>query len=124
MEHIIRKVIKEVSDSKEESIKKIEDKKKYIGTMLPIISEYFEGTFGDDLFELIVTNDRKTHFGGENYSTDTYLLKFYFNEIPKENKFNIRRSIINRLNNLFDIDITRYGVPLNIEIYVKQWKQI
>ena len=80
MEHIIRKVIKEVRDSKEESIKKIEDKKKYIGKMLPIISEYFEGTFGDDLFELIVTNDR-THFGGENYSTDTYLLKFYFNEI-------------------------------------------
>lgn len=124
MEHIIRKVIKEVTNSKEESIKKIEDKKKYIGTMLPIISEYFEGTFGDDLFELIVTNDRKTYFGGENYWTDTYLLKFYFNEIPKENKFNIRRSIINRLNNLFDIDITRYGVPLNIEIYVKQWKQI
>lgn len=123
MEHIIRKVIKEVSDSKEESIKKIEDKKKYIVKMLPIISEYFEGTFGDDLFELIVTNDR-THFGGENYSTDTYLLKFYFNEIPKENEFNLRRSIINRLNNLFDIDITRYGVPLNIEIYVKQWKQI
>ena len=91
--------------------------------MLPIISEYFEGTFGDDLFELIVTNDR-THFGGENYSTDTYLLKFYFNEIPKENEFNLRRSIINRLNNLFDIDITKYGVPLNIEIYVKQWKQI
>ena len=123
MEHIIRKVIKEVSDSKEESIKKIEDKKKYIVKMLPIISEYFEGTFGDDLFELIVTNDR-THFGGENYSTDTYLLKFYFNEIPKENEFNLRRSIINRLNNLFDIDITKYGVPLNIEIYVKQWKQI
>ena len=123
MEHIIRKVIKEVSDSKEESIKKIEDKKKYIVKMLPIISEYFEGTFGDDLFELIVTNDR-THFGGENYSTDTYLLKFYFNEIPKENEFNLRRSIINRLNNLFDIDITRYGVPLDIEIYVKQWKQI
>ena len=123
MEHIIRKVIKEVRDSKEESIKKIEDKKKYIGKMLPIISEYFEGTFGDDLFELIVTNDR-THFGGENYSTDTYLLKFYFNEIPKENEFNLRRSIINRLNNLFDIDITKYGVPLNIEIYLKQWKQI
>ena len=45
MEHIIRKVIKEVSDSKEESIKKIEDKKKYIGKMLPIISEYFEGKY-------------------------------------------------------------------------------
>ena len=123
MEHIIRKVIKEVSDSKEESIKKIEDKKKYIGKMLPIISEYFEGTFGDDLFELIVTNDR-THFGGENYSTDTYLLKFYFNEIPKENEFNLRRSIIRTLDKIFNVDITRYGVPLNIEIYVKQWKQI
>ena len=123
MEHIIRKVIKEVTDSKEESIKKIEDKKKYIGKMLPIISEYFEGTFGDDLFELIVTNDR-THFGGENYSTDTYLLKFYFNEIPKENEFNLRRSIIRTLDKIFNVDITRYGVPLNIEIYVKQWKQI
>ena len=123
MEHIIRKVLKEVTDSKEESVKKIEDKKKYIAKMLPIISKYFEGTFGDDLFELIVTNNR-THFGGENYSTDTYLLKFYFNEIPKGNEFNLRRSIINRLNNLFDIDITRYGVPLNIEIYVKQWKKI
>lgn len=123
MEHIIRKVIKEVSDSKEESIKKIEDKKKYIVKMLPKMVNYFEETFGDDLFELTTTKKR-IHFGGENYSTDTYLLKFYFNEIPKENEFNLRRSIINRLNNLFDIDITRYGVPLNIEIYVKQWKKI
>lgn len=49
MEHIIRKVIKEVSDSNKVTIKKIEDKKKYIGKILPMIVNYFEVTFGDDL---------------------------------------------------------------------------
>jgi hypothetical protein len=123
MEHIIRKVIKEVSDSKEDRIKEIEDKKKYIGKMLPKMVNYFEETFGDDLFELTTTK-KGTHYSSENYSTDNYLLKFYFNEIPKENEFNLRRSIFRTLDKIFNVDITRYGVPLDIEIYVKQWKQI
>lgn len=123
MEHIIRKILREVESSKEDRIKEIEDKKKYIGKMLPIISDYFEGTFGNNLFE-IESSKKRIHYGNDNYSTDTYILKFYFNEIPKENEFNLRRSIINSLERLFNINVTKYGVPLDIEIYVKQWKKI
>lgn len=123
MEHIIRKILREVESSKEDRIKEIEDKKKYIGKMLPIISDYFEGTFGNNLFE-IESSKKGIHYGNDNYSTDTYILKFYFNEIPKENEFNLRRSIINSLERLFNINVTKYGVPLDIEIYVKQWKKI
>lgn len=123
MEDIIRKILREMDNPDEDKIKKIEDKKKYIKKLLPTIINFFKDSFSEDLFEIDVTT-KGTHYSSENYSTDNYLLKFYFNEIPEKHKHNIRRTIIRNLDNMFNIDITRYGVPLDFEIYVKTWKKL
>jgi hypothetical protein len=123
MEEIIRKILREMDDSTEDEIRNIEDKRRYIAKLLPVIVKFFKDTFKDDLFEIEVV-DKKIHYASIKLSMDTYLLMFKFNQIPKENEFNMRRTILKKLENIFNIDITRYGVPLDIEIYVKSWKKI
>jgi hypothetical protein len=123
MEEIIRKILREMDDSTEDEIRNIEDKRRYIAKLLPVIVKFFKDTFKDDLFEIEVV-DEKIHYASIKLSMDTYLLMFKFNQIPKENEFNMRRTILKKLENIFNIDITRYGVPLDIEIYVKSWKKI
>ena len=123
MEDIIRKILREIDNSNEDRIKNIEDKKKYIKKLLPIIIKFLKDSFSEDLLDIEVIT-KKVHYGVENYSTDEYLLKFYFNKIPKEHEFNMRRTIIRNLDNMFNINITRYGVPLDLEIYVKTWKKL
>jgi hypothetical protein len=123
MEDIIRKILREIDNSNEDRIKNIEDKKKYIKKLLPSIVKFYKDSFSEDLFDIEVTT-KGVHYSSENYSTDEYLLKFYFNKIPKEHEFNIRRTIIRNLDNMFNINITRYGVPLDFEIYVKTWKKL
>jgi hypothetical protein len=126
MKKIIRKILREFDDSTEDELTKlikIEDKKEYIEKLLPVIIKFFEGSFKDNLFEIEVVN-KKIHYASVGSSMDTYLLNFKFNQIPEENKFNIRRTIINKLDSIFNINIMEYGVPLDIEIYVKTWKKI
>jgi hypothetical protein len=123
MEDIIRKILREMDNSNEDRIKEIEDKKKYVKKLLPSIIKFFKDSFSEDLLDIEVIT-KKVHYGMENYSTDEYLLKFYFNKIPKEHEFNMRRTIIRNLDNMFNINITRYGVPLDLEIYVKTWKKL
>lgn len=123
MEDIIRKILREIDNSNEDRIKEIEDKKKYVKKLLPSIIKFFKDSFSKDLLDIEVIT-KKVHYGVENYSTEEYLLKFYFNEIPKEHEFNMRRTIIRNLDNMFNINITRYGVPLDLEIYVKTWKKL
>jgi hypothetical protein len=123
MEDIIRKILREMENSNEDRIKEIEDKKKYVKKLLPSIIKFFKDSFSEDLLDIEVIT-KKVHYGVENYSTDEYLLKFYFNKIPKEHEFNMRRTIIRNLDNMFNINITRYGVPLDLEIYVKTWKKL
>ena len=123
MEDIIRKILREMENSNEDRIKEIEDKKKYVKKLLPSIVKFFKDSFSEDLLDIEVKT-KKVHYGVENYSTEEYLLKFYFNEIPKEHEFNMRRTIIRNLDNMFNINITRYGVPLDLEIYVKTWKKL
>jgi hypothetical protein len=123
MEDIIRKILREMENSNDNNIKKIEDNKKYIKKLLPSIIKFFKDSFSEDLLDIEVIT-KKVHYSSENYSTDGYLLKFYFTEIPKEHEFNMRRTIIRNLDNIFNIDITKYGVPLDLEFYVKTWKKI
>ena len=123
MEDIIRKILREMDNSNEDRIKEIEDKKKYVKKLLPSIIKFLKDSFSEDLLDIEVIT-KKVHYGVENYSTEEYLLKFYFNEIPKEHEFNMRRTIIRNLDNMFNINITRYGVPLDLEIYVKTWKKL
>jgi hypothetical protein len=123
MEDIIRKILREIDNSNEDRIKEIEDKKKYVKKLLPSIIKFFKDSFSEDLLDIEVTT-KGVHYSSENYSTDEYLLKFYFNKIPKEHEFNMRRIIIRNLDNMFNINIINYAVPLDLEIYVKTWKKL
>ena len=123
MEDIIRKILREMDNPNEDRIKEIEDKKKYVKKLLPSIIKFFKDSFSEDLLDIEVTT-KGVHYSSENYSTDEYLLKFYFNKIPKEHEFNMRRTIIRNLDNMFNINIINYAVPLDLEIYVKTWKKL
>jgi hypothetical protein len=127
MKDLIHKILREIKDlhsieSREERIDAIKYNKKYIEKLLPTIVKFFENTFKDDL-DRVEVKSRGVGYGGESFSMESFKLIFYFNQIPKDSKFSIRREIINYLKELFDVDITRYGVPLSINVYVKTWEE-
>ena len=121
MKDIIRKLLKETKSSKENGIKNIEDTKKYIEPLLPKMVSFFEHKLPSDLFKIKIKK-KMSHYGMENHSTESYILSFYFDKIESESE--IEKLIIRELYNFFNVDISKYGVPLTIEIYVKTWKQV
>jgi hypothetical protein len=130
MRDLIRKVLQEKrqkgkdEDSSEDIIEIIKSNKERINKLLPKIVNFYESTYENDLYKLEVNKDSSVHYGMEDFSIETVELIFYFNQIPKGKENIIRRDIINSLRNLFDIDITRYGVPLDISVYVKTWTKV
>jgi hypothetical protein len=128
MKDIVHRVLTETKILKEESIEnsieEIKSNKKRIRKLLPIIVDFFESGFKNDLYKLEVNEDSSVHYGLENFSIERVELVFYFNQIPKGSENIIRRNIILYLKDLFNVDITRYGVPLNISVYVKTWKKV
>ena len=130
MRDLIRKVLQEKKqkgkeeDSTEDVIEEIKSNKKRIEKLLPKIINFFESTFENDLYKLEVDKNGSVHYGMENFSIDNIELVFYFNQIPEGKENIIRRNIIISLRDLFNVDITRYGVPLNVSVYVKTWKKV
>jgi len=130
MRDLIRKVLREKKEkgkeeeSLEDMIEKIKSNRGRIEKLLPKIVNFFELTFENDLYKLEVDKNGSVHYGLEDFSIDNVELVFYFNQIPKGKENIIRRDIIISLRDLFDIDITRYGVPLDISVYVKTWKKV
>ena len=136
MKSLIRKILKEstnissnaphwVSDfhkmSREERIVQIEKNKKNIEKLLPTIKNLFVKKFGDDLVKLTV-KERSAVYGNEMYSTNKIVLGFYFsNETPNVNA--LRREVFNDLVSFFDIDVTYYGTPLDLEFYKAVWER-
>jgi len=128
MKDIVHRVLTETKILKEESIEnsieEIKSNKKRIRKLLPIIVDFFESEFKNDLYKLEVNEDSSVLYGLENFSIERVELVFYFNQIPKGSENIIRRNIILYLKDLFNVDITRYGVPLDISVYVKTWKKV
>jgi hypothetical protein len=136
MKSLIRKILKEstnispnaphwVSDfhkmSREERIVQIEKNKKNIEKLLPTIKNLFVKKFGDDLVKLTV-KEKSAHYGNEIYTTNKIVLSFYFsNEAPNVNS--LRREVFNDLVSFFDIDVTYYGTPLDLEFYKAVWER-
>jgi hypothetical protein len=136
VKHLIRKILRESGQipddapewvkvlnsltSKKDRIENIEKRKEKIGMILPFISEFFRDKFGDEL-EKIVIDQKKVHYGTEAHSSERWVINFYFHEssqIFQRNKY--YNEIVKDLTNFFNIDITWYGMPLNIEIHVKK----
>ena len=128
MKDIIHRVLMETKMSREESIEKtieeIKSNKKRIIKLLPKIVDFFESRFENDLYKLEVNEDSSVYYGMENFSMERVELVFYFNQIPKGSENIIRREIIGNLRDLFNVDMTRYGVPLDVSVYVKTWTKV
>lgn len=105
---------------KEDRIQDIENRKDKIEKLMPNIINFFEDRFGDEL-EKIVINQKKVHYGNELYSTEKLVINFYFYE-PSQmfSRAKYYNEVVRDLINFFNIDITYYGMPLDIEIHVKK----
>jgi len=139
VKHLIRKILRESAQipddapewvkrfhklPKEDRIQDIENRKDKIEKLMPNIINFFEDRFGDEL-EKIVINQKKVHYGNELYSTEKLVINFYFYEpcqmFPRAKYYN---EVVRDLINFFNIDITYYGMPLDIEINVKKREKL
>ena len=143
MRNIIKKILKEMkfeSDTPgwvekfhnlptEERIAEIEKKKKYIEKYIPRIIEFFEEKYGDYI-DRVEVEEKGVHYGSENYSTKVALLKFYFNDVDDnvaETNYDLKIQVNKDIKNFFNIDLEYYGVPLDLEFYIKTpigWKKM
>jgi len=140
MKDLIKKILREnmqISDDapdwvkefytlpREGRIAQIEKNKKHIVKLLTKIVNFFESKFGDNLVQLKITNEegvRGRHYGNENYSTNAILLQFFFhNRTP--NVTTLKKEIINDLRSFFNIDISYYGTPLDLDFFKSTWEK-
>lgn len=108
--------------SREERIEQIEKNKTYIEKRLTKINEFFKTKFGDSLVRIGITKDRGRHYGNEMYSTNVIVLKFYFSHTTPQ-VTSLKKQVINDLRSFFDIDISYYGTPLDLDFYKEVWEK-
>jgi hypothetical protein len=88
--------------------------------------EFFEEKFGDYI-DRIEVEEKGAHYGSENHSTKKLVLKFYFNDVDDnvaETNYDLMKKVRNDLKNFFNIDLEYYGVPLDLEFYIKTWERM
>ena len=141
MRELIRKILREgvhISDdapdwvkvfhtlSREERIAQIEKNRKNILRLLPKIVNFFESKLGDELEKIEITNDeevRRRTYGNEMYSTHAVLIQFFFTHEAKT-PARLKKEIINDLRSYFNIDISYYGTPLDLDFFKATWEKI
>ena len=99
----------------------IEKNKRHIQKLLPRIVNFFQDKFGDDLVHLYV-KERKTYYGNESYSTDRIVLDFRFSD-KTPNVTKLKNEVYNDLNSFFNIDVTYYGTPLELDFHKAVWQK-
>ena len=108
--------------STKDRIAQIDKNKKDIERILPRIVEFFKDKFGKNLLKFEV-EEKGLHYGNENHTSKTINLIFYFSEsTPDVN--GVKREIFNDLNSFFNINISYYGTPLEIEVYKMTWQKL
>ena len=110
---------------REGRIEQIEKNKSNIEKLLPKINKFFKMKFGNNLVELKVTNEedvKRRHYGNENYSTDKIVLDFRFSD-SASNVNQLKREVFNDLNSFFNIDVSYYGTPLDLDFYKTEWQK-
>lgn len=140
MKELIRKVLREAiiltSDtpdwverfhdlSRQERIEFIKKYKKDIQSSLPMITEFFESKY-EELLVMIEVDERRSHYGNEDFSFGKILLKFYFKPSGTEkiNGRKIKNEIYKDLKSFFNIDIAYYGTPIEYEVYEMTWQKV
>jgi len=110
---------------REGRIEMIEKNRKDILRLLPKIVIFFESKLGDNLEKIEITNDegvRRRTYGNENYSTNAVLIQFFFTHETKT-PARLKKEIINDLKSFFNIDISYYGTPLDLDFFKSTWEK-
>ena len=110
---------------REGRIEMIEKNRKDILRLLPKIVIFFESKLGDNLEKIEITNDegvRRRTYGNENYSTNAVLIQFFFTHETKT-PARLKKEIINDLKSFFNIDISYYGTPLDLDFFKATWEK-
>ena len=111
---------------REGRIAQIETNRKHILKSLHKIVNFFESKLGDDLEKIEITNDegvRRRTYGNEMYSTNAVLIQFFFNHETKT-PARLKKEIINDLRSFFNIDISYYGTPLDLDFFKATWEKL
>ena len=112
---------------KEGRIEFIKEYKAHIEKIIPKIVSYFESKYEDSLVKIEV-KEKTALYGNENFSIQRPNLKFYFDFNDKENDRNwgavTKREILKDLASFFNIDISYYGTPIDIEVFQLNWTKI
>jgi hypothetical protein len=103
----------------ENNAEEIIEKKKYIESIIPKIERYFKIKFKGDL-DKIEVNMVSVKFGEEDLILKIPRMEFYFNN----SLINRVYEIIADLRDIFDIEMSEYGVPLRLRVYEQTWKVV
>jgi hypothetical protein len=95
------------------------ERKKHIERLIPKIEKYFKIKFKGEL-EKIEVNMISVKFGEENLILEIPRMEFYFNN----SLINRVYEIMGDLRDVFNIDMSEYGIPLRLRIYEQTWKVV
>ena len=93
------------------------ERKKHIERLIPKIEKYFKIKYKGEL-EKIEVNMVSVKFGEEDLILEIPRMEFYFNN----SLINRVYSIMGDLRDVFNIDMSEYGMPLRLRIYEQTWK--
>ena len=125
MRESIKKILREYESppegTTEERIQEIENRFEEIKKMMPTIIRLYKSKYRGDL-EKIDVDIKNIHYGNENYTGKELVLKLYFSDNLK--KTTLRGEVWDYMKNFFGIDMTYYGVPIDVEVYVKNYIRV
>ncbi len=107
--------------SRKKQIELIENYKQHIVHLLPNIIKYFKYKFKNYSVNIEI-GSRKVYNHNDNYSIERILIKFNFDDDSLMSfggtDYEVKKEIYKDLESVFNIDPSKHGTPLIIEVYV------
>ena len=116
MRELIKTILRENNN-----VEKIKRNEIEIPKKLPSIVKFIKSKYGNSV--RVKTDSKSVYFGSDNYRGTCKEIKIFVEDerlVAAEVKVDLWRDI----NNFFDIDMTRYGSCLYLEVYRKKWEKI
>lgn len=126
MDKLIKKILREDIHQDEKKVTEEHNKKlERIKKTLPRIIEFLKDALGEyDLYDISV-GSRRIHYGSttvynpetgkiSGFSGDVVVLKLRFIELSEGNKNVVRKKVLGYIQDIFGIQLLKYGVPFEI----------
>jgi hypothetical protein len=123
MRELIRKILKEQfphDGTSDEKYNYVQKKLDQFERTHPFVEKWFESKWGDKL--KLKGSIRDTYLGSDSMETQSIQYDIYI-EDESLNPQEVKKEVIYHLKNVFDMNFTLYGEPINIKFYKKSWKE-